>query len=496
MSSNCPEDEEIVIWDETTGFVGLVMFVLWFTVAPLGLFLFHRRRSHPYLRGRSFELNVISTIGLSLEFIVPAFTNYIGRDKFPCDVILSFTMMVLPIGVGPLAVRLVMFANRGEWQKSLQNTSMDEFNAAKFKTGSFTTELLGFITYKFRKVVYGTKEREVNDSQVASPDDDIGMEELESLDGRSTASRKAKFFLQSRFYGLLLQTFITLFALAMLTAAILEDGSPYGGKGCYGCEVDNKEFMYLLVLGILLYTFAVALIVLLRKRPDPLGIKREISLAVIIAGSLMLLGAILSTFDVGQMRESRSFDIYYLFNLGIFIGFWILIYQPLLESYRIDQNRLERRLSTASTLENALQPNTPLHAAFYDYLVTEWSIENALFLNAVDKFRNAQDDIAKKALDVYCTFIEPNSMLEVNISSSARRNVKEELEPMLNVLRHSERRNSGRTHASSGALSPDSIPLVTKDVFDEAYNEVYQLLYSDSWFRFKNSSKFEQVSKI
>jgi len=434
---------------------------------------------------------VIATFGLSFEFIVPALTNYYGRDKFPCDLTLSLTVMFLPIGVGPLAVRLVMFANRGEWQDALKDTSMDEFSAEKFEKRSFWRNLASTLRYKGRKMLSCMQSNSASSAEV-SAESFGGLNNVDLFDDRSSVtSRKVKFFLQSRFYGFLLQFLVTVFSLGILAAAIRAEDSSYGGKGCSGCELSDAQFNFIIVLGFVIYSFFISMVIALRKKSDPLGIKRELKLAAFTAGTLMIIGALFATLDVGKLRSERVFDFYYFLNIGIFFGLFWLVILPVIQSFRIDRARRERRMSSTSTLEDALQPNTPLHKAFCDYLVTEWSIENALYLNAVDKFRNSEDDLAKRALDIYTTFIDPNGMLTVNISHKTQSLVKKSIDPVVHALRE-----AGTKHSHKSGVAPLSAPLVSKDIFDVAYKEVYQLLYSDSWFRFQNSSKYNEVDKV
>jgi len=492
--SSCPDLDEVLNWGKLTGIVGLLLFLIYFTLTPIGLIMFFQNRKHSYLKVRQFELTLISTIGMSFQFIVPALSNFIGREKFPCDLLLFLILLVIPIGIGPQVVRLVIFANKSTWQDSLKDASMEDFGE-KYDVGSFTTEFVSFLKYKTRSLWKSKK----NQAQAKVEDLEDFPDETRSLSEGSSISRRAKFFVQSRLYGLLLQFFVVACALALVGAAIRAEDSSFGGKGCFGCELSDDQFVFYVGLAAFLYLLCIALLVSLRKRPDPLGIKKEIAQAVFIAGSLAMVGTLVAAADIGSLREDRVFDLYYFFNLGILVGVYFLVYKPVIESHRINQDREMRRMSMESTLDHALSPDTPLHKAFYAYLATEWSIENALFLNAVEKFRNSDQELTRKALHVYCTFIEPDSMLEVNISHPVRNNIKEEIEPVINTLRGTGTiRLTTRSRPSIAALSiipVEAVPLISKDIFDEAYAEVYQLLYSDSWFRFKNSKQYAEINK-
>jgi len=476
--SNCPADEDVLLWSDATGITGLVLSLIWFTAMPLGIWLWYRRRNHPYLMPRSFELNVIAMCGLSFEFISPSLSNYTGRDKFPCDLILFLTMFVLPIGIGPLLVRLVIFANKNNWQNSIKNTSVEalDWELARSFCWAFATATK-YQCSRFCQDSSRAKETAIQAGEGENENEDHHAE---------AASRRVKFFLQSRGYGLLLQGGIVVLAIVCLIASIQEEDSPYGGQGCFGCEVDNTPFLVLLVVGVILYALCLMIFVSLRKRPDPLGIKLEIGQAALAAGGLMLAGAILSTVDAGGLRESRSFDIYYLFNVGIFIALYLLIYRPVLKSYDIDKNRRSRRVSSTSSLEEALEPNTPLYEEFYEYLVGEWSVENALFLRAVQQFRRSNENLTKQALEIYSNFVDPNGMFATNISDVSRTKIKEKMEPILRAARKANFRRGSNGPKRSTVL-PEGALVVPRDIFDVAYSEVFNLLYSDSWFRFQNS---------
>jgi len=115
--------------------------------------------------------------------------------------------------------------------------------------------------------------------------------------------------------------------------------------------------------------------------------------------------------------------------------------------------------------------------------VSECSVENALFLKAVNDFRNAPSrDLTMRALNIVSTFIEPHSMLEVKITDKARAGIKNKIDPTVQSLRDASLK-SVSVEPAIGQSTPD----VPRDMFDEAYSEIYALLAADSWTRFQNS---------
>jgi len=202
---------------------------------PLGLGLWFLRRMHPFLKPRNFELLCIAGAGLSLAAIVPGLTNFVDRDKFPCDFILVSTFMLLPIGVGPLVVRLMLFKGKGNWQQLIRDLSSDELASDVFETGSFFGQFGDFVRFRWRSL-FGTRERTSSHAVKA-----LGPGEV--VEGRSSnaAADRAHFFSQSPAYGLLLQLALTILSIVLLVASIQEEGSPYGGK----VVMDAKSIMHL-----------------------------------------------------------------------------------------------------------------------------------------------------------------------------------------------------------------------------------------------------------
>jgi len=78
-----------------------------------------------------------------------------------------------------------------------------------------------------------------------------------------------------------------------------------------------------------------------------------------------------------------------------------------------------------------------------------------------------------RASDVFMTFCDPGSMLEVNLSSFTRRRLRERLGPALRFTGSSARKSAPvQAQARVGI-----------DVFDEAYEAIFELLETDVWIR-------------
>eukprot|EP01083_Nonionella_stella_P057980 151975_1 len=134
----------------------------------------------------------------------------------------------------------------------------------------------------------------------------------------------------------------------------------------------------------------------------------------------------------------------------------------------------EKRLTPEEEL-NLILSNEPQRESFVQHLMTEFSVENILFHDAVIVFRKRieglenknepNDEIWNEATNIWDSFLSDTSENEVNISHSNKTKIVE-------------------------SISKDrTLYAVPPDIFDAAFSEILHLMAFDSLLRYKKTRK-------
>jgi hypothetical protein len=267
--------------------------------------------------------------------------------------------------------------------------------------------------------------------------------------------------------------------LPIIIAGIaLQFSLPYLKAGCYGCYEE------ILIKGI---TFAIAgvvvtgifiIILQLRGSPDPLHILRDFKYAYIggiVVGVPGVIGFMIDEF-INFPYENAVFSWDWLLVIGMDWYFFVTFTLPAIHAWRF---RRIVQVESKSDLP-ALLNNLHFQKLFRDHLVSEFSVENLIFYNQVNSFKDHYGDfedaeLSRVAFQTYSLFIQQGSLMEVNISSIQRERLDRFFE----------------STSQKGAFNVTDIP---KDIFDESQNEILLLMDKDSFHRFKNSKVYQQFS--
>lgn len=126
-------------------------------------------------------------------------------------------------------------------------------------------------------------------------------------------------------------------------------------------------------------------------------------------------------------------------------------------------------LNTGTDLFHLVFQNGTLYQAFVQFTTREWSVENTLFLKAVQEFKtrySAPDyDSTQKAVSIIKEYIETNAPLEINIDDKVRK----------------------------GIVSSFKSLTFSQGMFDSAEKMVQTLVKTDSFERFQKSPEFRQA---
>lgn len=265
------------------------------------------------------------------------------------------------------------------------------------------------------------------------------------------------------------------------------------------------------------------------KLKDEYGVGDEFKMVFIVAVLCLIIYVILliSPGSEGNVWDD-TFDPHLVVILGMNVSFSILTLRPALSTFKLFDNlflgkKLKRQNGgqelthhediNNQTLRGVLNSNT--FPIFVEHLKCEFSVENVLFWKTIENLKIAQRKYGHSrqpkhlevgvATDIYETFIIRGADMEVNISDEVRSKIFQILileEDGSGVPRPStayDRNGSGlqlgdenNMRALTG-LRASSLKRQTPHIdvpitiFDEAQNEIFELMERDSLPRFKQS---------
>ncbi|GBG30212.1 Regulator of G-protein signaling 1 [Hondaea fermentalgiana] len=506
--SACEVYEDVIEFDASQQWLGLIIFVAEIVVIPITIVWWMTRSNHPLLAKRHFGLMVVSAFGILLQAIASGLTNYIGRDAFPCDLTLWLTLFYLPLACGPVATRLVLTTYRIRFGKLILEDVYEEsedFDPELYRTGSLAAVLRSF----FRTLCSCTCESIHDINQMHTPNlmnqsnRRIYSRRLDlatvsptafqlstaTLDTTTSAGRprrasrtQAIFFGKSNAFGIALQVLVTAITLFIGIGLSVAAETNFGFRGCYGCVVEGQPFVAYVSLGCLMLIIIAPTSIILWKTDDPIGIVHELRVVVIL-GLVVFIGTLLSIPDPGGVREHGKFDWLYIVALASFGVHLTQCVYPIFLTYRENSHKHGRR-KDSTTLSMILE-SPGAKRIFQAYLAQEWSSENGVFLDAISRYRVRHNDLPTRDLvsrivDIYATFIKDGSMLEVNLPSSIKSDLESKVLPLQALL-------------ESNAKELDIMPKPPLELFDRAYEEVYELVETDSFPRFQRSHLYKHA---
>jgi hypothetical protein len=234
-------------------------------------------------------------------------------------------------------------------------------------------------------------------------------------------------------------------------------------------------FLTLILFGIEIFVQLFFFFRYANKFEDNFYVRREIrgQLVMLIFNEVVLASyfnpSVLHFLKEGQYDVGTIIAIVYHFILAYFT-----ILLPLQKSYGPEFKSQQQPRPTIAGLESAqdcirereekfksLLMDQDWHSAFAHFLEKEFALENLLFWDEVTRFKTnyrALIDSRKAAEDIYQLFISEQSVMQVNLPSSTRRELD--------------------------ILFGNNTSIISADVFDKAQEEVFQLMVRDSFSRF------------
>jgi hypothetical protein len=271
---------------------------------------------------------------------------------------------------------------------------------------------------------------------------------------------------------------------------------------CNGCKLALSEVVEIIVCGILFILFGVLAGFRVRHYPDPWKLRREVSILCFWA-FVTLVGFVLGTFFDPSVTSTFDFQ---LIIVGGFIGFigTQTVYQ-VGSSWQNEKGTAEARAKArlkrdakaarnkfrsaiddsqvhSTTQTNAgerlnlktVLGNPTVAEAFEKFLVAELGVESLMFLRDSERWKRAYFDIAPsarlaRAKRIYHQYISPTGSFPVNIPSE-----------MISVVR--------------GKVMKEGLQDCTEDVFDNAREEINDLLQAGALLRFQNSKMYRNLT--
>jgi len=247
----------------------------------------------------------------------------------------------------------------------------------------------------------------------------------------------------------------------------------------------GAEVWFLLVITFK-YVFSFFIVWKLRPfKRDAYSFQLETYLATLVA-----LAAFLIYIIVVVIGQEQPIVYRILFNM---VGLMFCMFSeawPLYSTRAYEQQQAARGdlvASTSSRGESIVSSVTGLRETiandqamdlFMQYLETEFSSENLMFYRDVIEYKKMdQKDVSglrEKAFEIYNQYIVDGAELQVNISYLV-------LEPLVSKMNQWRNPNA--------EINPEAL----YTVFDEAQEEVYRLMESDSYRRFQTSELYQRL---
>jgi hypothetical protein len=181
------------------------------------------------------------------------------------------------------------------------------------------------------------------------------------------------------------------------------------------------------------------------------------------------------------------------FCLGLFSMMAPLFIWPLYRSYSAgslgDIDSKSTSSPSAKSLEHILA-DPEAHTAFKNFVTSEFSVENLMFYDAVQDFKEVFEaetpqDNRELAQGIYTDFVSPGSPFQVNLPSTVVSTLAQLLRPQLittspALAQHIDERRS---------------QMILQNVFDVAVVNIVELMRRDSYQRFLRSSYYRRLCR-
>jgi len=263
-------------------------------------------------------------------------------------------------------------------------------------------------------------------------------------------------------YSLLILTCIII--IHILVATYITNHDTFYINNCTGPQTGFalKVMLVIMLIYIIIGLFS---LIPMRKVADAFKIANElkvVTLTFVITKSLLLIFFFTGREDIGLLIDLPSIQI-----LHFEIVTWALIL-----SYRENSKKTQfeelSRSNDYSNIDRILE-SPKAKEYFKNFCVTEFSVENILFLEAIDNFKKYETDDYRLVYSEYIFhyFVMENAIYELNVYGQIRQDI-------INRIRNKE---------------------CAVDMFDDVVKIVKKQIETDSFVRFKRSKLYKQLQR-
>lgn len=275
----------------------------------------------------------------------------------------------------------------------------------------------------------------------------------------STIRRKA--FFASKRFNLFINAFATIIIFAVAVGITSSLCPEFGSRDvCIVADTTNLS----ITSSVVVPTFIGAIIVVyvqrkLRTYPDPFYILREVRNGFIFGFIIAALATTLALLDPGNFADSNEI----VFSYAVFVDLafvWVFVYGVPYQIYKAFRfNHMEALYSDIS-LSSVLEDKVG-RKLFKAHLVSEFSLENLHFIDAVETFKKTAPESQKNKAALMKTLFFQEQTLNIRYLTS---------KTILDKFKNDD---------------------ITIDMFDDAYDEIWSLVDVDIFPRFQRSKQFE-----
>lgn len=250
-------------------------------------------------------------------------------------------------------------------------------------------------------------------------------------------------------------------SIVFLVAIVLSFSS------CEDCAFLNVGAFYFIIpqLVAIFILFVVIMVVhrSLRKYPDPLYLLRELRTGALVTFLLLIPTFILVFTQPGDPLLQPTVSLEYSMVLDLVLSFYF-IYNLTYQCYLAHKYKYGTFVYEEYSLEKVLADPVGKEL-LRNHLVEEFSIENLNFIEDVQALRE-KDNLSLEDLNQ----ISKKYLKDLNIGSTLKQEITEQLE--------------------NHEAEPEA------DIFDDIYEEIFMLVETDSFPRFKRSVAFEKYTGV
>lgn len=476
-------------------FLALFVLCLVFVFAGIALFFRARRRSGR-LTKRSFLLLLISGTATVLSAVSVLLREYMGREHFDCRTVMILHYLVMPLAVGPLTVKINVYAFRlrksyvkaGLSYKGVRKEQDRIENRLQAQRGWIAlvwSRFASFLVMKRKGFVDTTaalKDEETVHGGTTNADFD---EENHAHSFRSNTRRKTSHKSTGSFWGRnateleaelplgdLVRNESAVFSLVMVCmltlpfVAVIVYRATTDAKyvlACAGCDFEPLDVYLLAALAVLLCTVFVLSTLRVWNSPDPLYVLWECKLCVFVFVLCGIPELVLYLLDPNAWEREYQITWFVFETVWCSLLFFIQSYSQVFTTLYVNSKMDIRAVSLFRLLENV-----ELRDMFDDYLASEFSIENLRFWDRAIHWKSVYqqtppDECQRRARELYRLFIQRDAAMALNLSGFHVRMLKE-------------------------AFDTAAATILPNTVFDEALKECFKLM-NDGLYRFLRTEK-------